>query len=127
MYKDLNNIGEIIDYILRNRLSTPRRIYEALDIYFKKGIIRSFIDNDGIEGIVLGSSNGVHVVRISIEGYRCTCSDSFTNHYLCKHALALLYHVLINKKMRNRALTIITSMLNGIENIGEIPMSIPIP
>ena len=124
MHKDLKCIGEIIDYVLRNGLSTPKRVYEALDIYFKRGITRYFIDNDGIEGIVLGSS-GVHVVRISNEGYKCTCSDSYTNHYLCKHALALLYQVLNDKRTQDRALAIVLNMLNSTENIKEIPLATP--
>jgi len=123
--EELKSIGEIIDYVLRNGLSTPKRVYEALDIYFKRGITRYFIDNDGIEGIVLGSSGGVHVVRISNEGYKCTCSDSYTNHYLCKHALALLYQVLIDKRTQDRALAIVLNMLNSTENIKEIPIAIP--
>ena len=125
MHKGLNSIGEIIDYVLRNGLSTPKRVYEALDIYFKRGITRYFINSDGIEGIVLGSSGGVHVVRISNEGYKCTCSDSYTNHYLCKHALALLYQVLIDKRTQDRALAIVLNMLNSTENIKEIPIAIP--
>jgi len=122
--EELKSIGEIIDYVLRNGLSTPKRVYEALDIYFKRGITRFFIDNDGIEGIVLGSSGGVHVVRISNEGYKCTCSDSYTNHYLCKHALALLYRVLIDKRIQDRALAIVLNMLNSTESIKEIPLAI---
>ena len=126
MHNVLKNIGEIIDYILRNRLSTPKRVYEALDIYFKKGVTRYFVDKDGIEGIVLGNSGGVHIVRISNEGYKCTCSDIHTNHYLCKHALALLYQVLNDKRMQDKSLIIVLNMLNSIENIKEIPITIPL-
>ncbi|GEM_PF-6494225 len=104
-------VGEIIDYILRNGLSTPRRVYEALEIYFKRGVMRYYLTSDGVEGIVLGGSGAVHIVRISVDGYRCSCGDSRSNHYLCKHAIALLYQVLTDKRIRDRALEIIARML----------------
>ncbi len=87
----MESLRDIVEALLINGLTTPSRIHGGLEIYNKGGVIKYFYTGGSFEGIVLGDSGAVHVVRISRDGYMCSCGDVATSKYLCKHAVALIY------------------------------------
>ncbi len=106
--------GDIISLLLRGKYTTPSRIYRALSLVQKKSIVKYNVRKGYVEGLVVGDSGLVHVVKISNDGYKCSCSDFYSTGYMCKHIMALIIHLLNNGgSSKNTVVNLLSNLLSN--------------
>ncbi len=103
--------GDIISLLLRGKYTTPSRVYRAFSLVHKKSVVKYHVRRDYIEGLIVGDSGLVHVVKISNDGYKCSCSDFYSTGYMCKHIMALIIHLLNNGGSSKDT---VTNLLNNL-------------
>ncbi len=81
-------------YTMLSRLAEPSRIARAVRLVALDRIAYVRPAPGGIVGLVIGDREQQHIVYVSFDGrrYSCTCLDFKKNGKPCKHILALAFY-----------------------------------